>query len=215
MFMAVKIGLNLCFVLLSIMSMNTEQVLREQLKKECNFVPSDGIIDAFLRPMEEVCVKPNTRFIDYGRINSDVYCLKEGIVRLFWMQEAKETTFGFATPGSLILSPLSFYLNIPAYLIAETCKTPAVLLRMSREDFNSLIERYDEFARWMFSLATAQICICEKKLSLIHGSALERYKSVLENRPEIIESVTNKVLASYLDITPQHLCRLKKQIDKD
>lgn len=40
--------------------------------------------------------------------------------------------------------------------------------------------------------------ICEKKLSLIHGSALERYKSVLENRPEIIESVTNKVLASYL-----------------
>ena len=36
--------------------------------------------------------------------------------------------------------------------------------------------------------------ICEKKLSLIHGSALERYKSVLENRPEIIESVTNKVL---------------------
>ena len=57
--------------------------------------------------------------------------------------------------------------------------------------------------------------ICEKKLSLIHGLALERYKSVLENRPELIESVTNKVLASYLDITPQHLCRLKKQIDKD
>ena len=38
-------------------------------------------------------------------------------------------------------------------------------------------------------------------------------EKALENRPEIIEAVTNKVLASYLDITPQHLCRLKKQIE--
>lgn len=192
--------------------MNTDMKLREQLKKECNFVPSDEVVDAFLAPMQEISVKPHTRLIDYGRVNSDVYCLKDGIVRLFWMQEAKETTFGFATPGSMILSPLSFYLNAPAYLIAETCKVPAVLLRMSREDFNSLLEKHDEFARWMLSLAVAQICICERKLSLIHGSAMERYKAVLENRPEILESVTNRVLASYLDITPQHLCRLKKQL---
>lgn len=58
----------------------------------------------------------------------------------------------------------------------------------------------------------AQICICERKLSLINGSAMERYLAVLKNRPEIIESVTSRVLASYLDITPQHLCRLKQQL---
>ena len=168
------------------MNENLKQLLRE----ECNFKPSDEVMEMFLGAMTEMRVKPASRIIDYGRVNSDVYCLKEGIVRLFHVEESKEKTFGFALPGTIFLSPLSFYLNAPAFIMAETCN-----------------------ARWMLSLTTAQICICERKLSIINGSALERYKSVLENRPEIIEAVTNKVLASYLDITPQHLCRLKKQIE--
>ena len=190
-----------------------ETELKESLKRECKFVPSDEMVEIFLDSMEdEIEVRPKSRLIDYGRINSDIYCLKKGIIRLFYVQEAKETTFGFATPGTLILSPLSYYLNAPAYLIAETCKTPATLLRMSRETFDMLVGKYDEFARWMLSLSMAQICICERKLSLIHGTALERYEAVLQNRPEILASVTSRVLASYLDITPQHLCRLKKQL---
>lgn len=110
------------------------------------------------------------------------------------------------------MSPLSFYLDAPAFLMAETCKIPATLLRMNRATFYSFINGSDEFARWMFSLASAQICICERKLSLINGSAMERYQAVLKNRPEIVEAVTDRVLASYLEITPQHLCRLKQQL---
>lgn len=196
---------------LAYMNENLKQLLRE----ECNFKPSDEVLEMFLGAMTEVRVKPASRIIDYGRVNSDVYCLKEGIVRLFHVEESKEKTFGFALPGTIFLSPLSFYLNAPAFIMAETCKVPVTLLRMDRRTFNMLVDKSGEFARWMLSLTTAQICICERKLSIINGSALERYKSVLENRPEIIEAVTNKVLASYLDITPQHLCRLKKQIDKD
>lgn len=185
------------------------------LREECNFKPSDEVMDMFLDSMTEVHIRPASRIIDYGRVNSDVYCLKKGIVRLFYVVESKEKAFGFALPGTVFLSPLSFYLNASAFIMAETCKSSATLLRMDRQTFNALIDRSGEFARWMLSLAVAQICICERKLSLIHGSAMERYKAVLENRPEILESVTNRVLASYLDITPQHLCRLKKQIEKD
>lgn len=186
--------------------------LRQLIKEECNFKPSDDIIDRFLEVMEEISVRPHSRIIDYGKVNSYVYCVKKGIVRLFHVEDAKEITFGFGTPGTIFLSPLSFYLGTPAFMMAETCKTSATLLRMSKETFTMLVNRYDEFARWMLSLSMAQICVCERKLSLIHGSALERYQSVLQNRPEILSSVTSRVLASYLDITPQHLCRLKKQL---
>lgn len=186
--------------------------LKNKVKNECKFVPSDEILDIFLGSMEEITIPPHSCLIEYGRINTDIYCLKEGIIRLYYMQECKETTFGFATPGSLILSPLSFYLNQPAYLMAESCNTPATLLKMDKGTFESLVAQHDEFARWMFSLTMAQICVCEKKLSLIHGTALSRYKAVLLNRSEILSSVSNKVLSSYLDITPQHLCRIKKSL---
>lgn len=186
--------------------------LKQLLKEECKFSPSDSLLERFLGAMEEIRVRPRCRIIDFGTVNSDVFCVKRGIVRLFHVDDAKEPTFGFASPGTIFLSPLSFYLDAPAFLMAETCKIPATLLRMSRETFYSFINGSDEFARWMFSLASAQICICERKLSLINGSAMERYRAVLKNRPDIVEAVTSRVLASYLDITPQHLCRLKQQL---
>ena len=39
-----------------------------------------------------------------------------------------------------------------------------------------------------------------------------RYLSILKNRPEIIDAVPGKVLASYLGVTPQYLCNLKKKL---
>lgn len=187
--------------------------LKNKIKDECQFIPSDEILDIFLDSMEEeITIPPHSSLIEYDRINTNVYCLKEGIIRLYYMQESKETTFGFASPGTLILSPLSFYLNQRAYLIAESCKKPATLLKMGKETFDQLVEKHHEFAKWMLSLTIAQICVCEKKLSLIHGTALSRYKAVMLNRSEIISSVSDKILSSYLDITPQHLCRIKKSL---
>ena len=104
--------------------------LKSLLREECNFKPSDEVLDMFLDSMTEECVKPASRIIDYGRVNSDVYCLKKGIVRLFHVEDSKEKTFGFALPGTVFLSPLSFYFNAPAFIMAETCKCPVTLLRI-------------------------------------------------------------------------------------
>lgn len=197
-------------IMVNIACMNKD--LKQLVKEECKFMPSDALVERFLGAMEEIQVKPRRRIIDFGKICTDVFCVKSGIVRLFHVDDAKESTFGFASPGTIFMSPLSFYLDAPAFLMAETCKIPATLLRMNRATFYSFINGSDEFARWMFSLASAQICICERKLSLINGSAMERYQAVLKNRPEIVEAVTDRVLASYLEITPQHLCRLKQQL---
>ena len=120
--------------------------LKSLLREECNFKPSDEVMDMFLDSMTEVHIRPASRIIDYGRVNSDVYCLKKGIVRLFYVVESKEKAFGFALPGTVFLSPLSFYLNASAFIMAETCKSSATLLRMDRQTFNALIDRSGEFA---------------------------------------------------------------------
>lgn len=57
-----------------------------------------------------------------------------------------------------------------------------------------------------------QLYSCEHKLYLINGTARDRYLSVIRNRPEIIEAVPSKIIASYLGVTPQYLCRLKSEV---
>lgn len=186
--------------------------LKRLIKMEGNFNPSDEIIEEFLGRMEEIHLKPKERLIDYDRVNTDIYCLKEGIIRIFHIEEYRESTFGFATPGTIILSPHAYYMQTPAFLIAENCKTPAVVMRMDKNTFDSMLKDSPEFSQWMFNLAMGQLFTCEHKLFLINGAAKDRYLSILKNRPEIIDAVPGKVLASYLGVTPQYLCNLKSEL---
>ena len=166
----------------------------------------------FLSSMDEMTLRPKERLIDFGRTNTDVYCLKEGIIRLFHVEESKEITFGFATPGTIILSPHSFYMRQPAFLIAENCKNEAKVLRMTKQCFDSLMRESHEFCQWMFNIAMGQLYTCEHKLCLINGTARDRYMAVVKNRPDIIEAVPSNVIASYLGVTPQYLCKLKSAL---
>lgn len=190
--------------------MNNE--LKHLLRSECNLNLSDEIIEKFIGASEEIHIKPRKRIIDYGRINSNIYCIIQGIIRIFYVIDGKEVTFGFATPGTIILSPYSYFMNIPAFLIAENCKTTATVLKMRKENFDRMLTEYSEFSQWMFRIAIGQLFTCEKKLALINGTARERYAAVLKNRPEIIKAVPSNIIASYLGITPQYLCSLKHEL---
>jgi CRP-like cAMP-binding protein len=46
------------------------------------------------------------------------------------------------------------------------------------------------------------------------ASPMERYKNLLQNRPELLDRVPQYQLASYLGITPESLSRIRKRIMK-
>jgi ribosomal protein L10 len=47
---------------------------------------------------------------------------------------------------------------------------------------------------------------------LLTLSPEERYQSVIENQPFIIQRVPQYMIASFIGITPEHLSRLRKKI---
>jgi hypothetical protein len=49
-----------------------------------------------------------------------------------------------------------------------------------------------------------------ERLKLLYSSAEENYQELMDKRPFLINKVQQKMLASYLGITPQHLSRIRK-----
>ena len=49
---------------------------------------------------------PKKAVIEFGHINRNVYIVKEGILRVVYFE--KEETYGFASPGTICLSPHSY-----------------------------------------------------------------------------------------------------------
>lgn len=62
-------------------------------------------------------------------------------------------------------------------------------------------------------MAHGQLYFFEKKDHVINGDAKERFLSLAQNRPEIMEQVPLGIVASYLGITQSYLSRLKKLVN--
>lgn len=160
--------------------------LKELLANECSFRPSGKLLDELLAPAESIELKKNEVLIMSGRLDPNVYIVKSGVMRYSYMNGIREVTFAFALPGSVMIAMHSYY----AHLVSSS----------------------HEFAQWALRYAQGQLFYLEKKDSVINGNAKERFISLIHKRPEIIEKVALKHIASYLGITQPYLSLLKKQL---
>lgn len=107
-----------------------------------------------------------------------------------------------------------FFLQLqPSYYHIDAC-CDSVILQLPKQIFDNFVKESHEFAQWALSMAQCQLYYDELKQSLINGNAKERYLSLLNNRPEILQKVSLGIVASYLGVTQQYLSYIRKQLTK-
>ena len=126
----------------------------------------------------------------------------------------RERTISFGLPGTIFSSRHSFYAGLPSYYRVEAC-CDSVVLKVLKADYVGLIERNPRFAIWALHYAWCEQFYNELRQATVHnGTAEERYRHMLRTRPELTEAVSQRVIASYLGVTPEYLCRLKRRLLK-
>ncbi len=187
------------------------EALKKLLIAECDYHMSDETMDRLLGEMTEVHLKNKEPLISYGKCDSNVYVVRSGLLRYACFNGTKEMTFGFATPGTLMISYHSFYHNAPSFFQFESCGE-SVVMKLTKEKFDEMFRDIVDFKDWMFRMSTLQLYAYEMKIALISGTAKERFEGLIKNRPEILNKVSDKVLASYIGINQPYFSRLKRQI---
>lgn len=191
------------------------QVQRQKLSvlidNESSFALRDADKDKLLDRGVIIELNQGEELIESGQINTNVYILFDGVMRNWlWEGDIEKTAF-FCTEGTLIMSYHAFALGLPSpNYYAACCRS--LLFMLSKEDFTDSIRENHNFSQWCLSNAYMQLAFIEKKNSVIAGSAREKYLSLLKNRPEIIRRVPQKIIASYLGITPQYLSLIRSKL---
>ena len=103
-------------------------------------------------------------------------------------------------------------MNQPAVMQIESCRIASSVLRIRRDVFFSLMRESHEFSLWMFDIAMGQFYTSECKMIQINGSAEERYRNLLKFRPDIANVISANRMASYLNVTPSWLCKIRKKL---
>lgn len=183
------------------------------MREDHLFQLSEEMMNKLCACMTEIYVPAKEPIISYGKINTNVYIIKEGILRRSYMNGDEDCTNGFALPGTTIMSYYSYYHGLPSNHRYEACVN-SVVMKVTKEDYERLIIESHEFARYVNSLLMAQLYYDEKKMSVFSGNAKERYLSLIKNRPEILRSVSLGVIASYLGVSQAYLSRLRQSLSK-
>jgi CRP-like cAMP-binding protein len=193
------------------LSADDKKRIRKLLEHECDYIMPEKIADEFLDAGEIIEVKKWDNVISSGDMNPDIYVVIEGILRCWYWDDDREITAFFSTLPTMAINYHTYYANKPSFYNFQAC-TPAKLLHIKKEIFDSLVERLPEFARWNLRVAQNQLYYLELKRDLNQGKAKDKYLSLVRELPDIMNSVPLQIVASYLGITPQHLSRLRRSL---
>ena len=188
---------------------------KEELKRESVYPATPEIFNWIINSGELIELKKNEILIDYDVIDDSIYCICDGIIRGTNINKlGVERTTGFASCGTLLFASQCFTLRRPSNICFSAC-CRTVVLKIPKSVLDAHIDEDHLFCRWFMGVLSIAVCYRDMRDDGHNGDALEKYKWMYENRPEIINHVSNKIIASYLNISEVHLSRIRKQILKD
>lgn len=151
--------------------------------------------------MKRITVKKGQILQSKGDLNSKVYQVESGLLRSFSIDEkGKEHNFQFA-PENWIIADASDK-DQPCALFID-CLEDSTIIQIDKS-FDSLSNEPQKVSKRLGALQ-------KRIIMLMSASAIERYEHFEITYPEIVKRVTQKMIASYLGITPEALSAVRSK----
>jgi len=155
--------------------------------------------------LKKIKVKKGTILQRTGDLTSMVYSVESGLIRSYAIdQKGKEHIYMFGPEN---------------WIVADNCEpnSPCQLFIDVIEDSVLTVDVKNEFLNEgpdLKSLLRRLFVMQNRIIMLMSSNATDRYEHFLKTYPDIIQRVPQKMVASYLGITPEALSRVRREISK-
>lgn len=162
---------------------------------------------------KEIKTYKRNEFIKHeNTIDTNLYFIKEGSVRVFISHEDEEKIIRFGYKNSIITALDSFLTGHNSIFNIQAIKKTTVYV-IDKKTIDELRSKHtfinDIWNKNMEELALQQI---EREIDILTNSPKERYLRVLKRSPQLFQEIPNRHIASYLRMSPETLSRIKKTL---
>lgn len=175
-------------------------------------VRSEAATAAVLDALDTSTHARGDRLIEIGDRADRIHFITRGMVRSYFFKDRKDITLSFSAEGEFITSFRSFVSATPSYEVIEWLEDGETAFLL-RDDLHALYDRFPEIERLGRVLTEKYYIMMEERLMFFKfKTALERYRDLLDQEPELIMRAPLQYIASYLDISVETLSRIRGKL---
>jgi CRP-like cAMP-binding protein len=192
----------------------TEQHFLSKVFKSSDFTAEE--LTTILSKFEPVNFLKNDYLLRDGKTENHYWFVENGFLRSYVVDTAgKDITTHFYAQGDIVIDWTSFFLRHPTRENIQAL-TDCICWQLDFDTFQQLFHSIKAFReQGRTTLVGSYFALKKQSVSMIADQAKERYARLLKERPNIIQNVSLKHIATYLGVTDTSLSRIRKEISGD
>ena len=186
--------------------------LLKQFVQQIHPLP-EAELERFTANWQPLTVKRKTILTAAGETERYVYFVLEGLQRAFYVGDGnKEATIVFTYPPSFSGVADSFLTQTPSLYFLETL-TASRFLRISYDEIDQLMKSSPLIQQFLFKVtAFALKGALHRHVELQCFTNEEKFRTLLQRSPHILNLVPHKYLASYLGMDATNFSKLINKV---
>jgi len=169
--------------------------------------------ELFCSHFREMNLRKKDYYLKEGYISNAKAYVKKGCSRTFVIDEkGKEHILFFAFEDWWLADFESYHSGKPGKQYFQALEDMELLV-ISKQDFTKMEAQIPKLRLWYeIKQRKMNIAMINRLSETKSGTCEDRYHNLLYKHPEIFQRIPLQYIASYLDIEPQSLSRLRKRI---
>lgn len=158
-------------------------------------------------------IKKNEFLLKEGDVCKDLVFVEKGCLRLYYIHDDMEVSVWFALNNNSAIEIHSFISQTPSNYFLQAIEDTSILY-LPKTEIDKLYISYPVMQELMRRYWEDVILnLLQRFTALEKDSAEKRYLDLL-NKPELLQTIPQKYLASFIGVTPTSLSRIKKNLVK-
>ncbi len=192
------------------LSLTPRDVARELARRYSTMTHDElDMLESILVPMKYA--KGETILND-GDVCRYIYWIVKGLVRQYYFKNGKELTEYMAAENTICMSIESLFREAPSHQIIHALE-PTVIFALPMKDLEAVAMKSVNIQMLYRKILEESLIISQHHADMLRfESAQDRYRRLVKESPQLILRAPLVYIASYLQMTPETLSRVRNSV---
>ena len=186
---------------------NTRDVARELARKYSTMTHEEpDQLESILVPLK---FAKNEMILKEGQIDENIMYAAKGLVRQFYFKKGKEVTEHMTTEGGMVMCIESLFREEPTYLQVEALE-PTIIYALPKHKLETVALHNVNIQILYRKILEESLILSQVHADLLRfETAQDRYLKLCKLMPQVVLRAPLVYIASYLQVTPETLSRVR------